>query len=399
MKKILIRYGEISIKGKNRDKFINKLITQIKKKLNSVESAKITYIHGRIFVSYDEKDEEKVYSLVKTVFGIVSFSTVIETELNMEAIKDAALDKMKQLIKGKDKVTFKVESRRSNKGFKFKSPEISSMVGAHVLRNTTNLTVDVRNPDIVLEVEVRNRAYVFAGTEKCLGGMPYGTSGKGLLLLSGGIDSPVSAYMMAKRGMKLEAVHYYSYPYTSDRAKEKVIELAKILCTYLDDIKIHMINLAHIQEEVHEKCPDRFMTILSRRFMVKIANRIAKENSLQALVTGESLGQVASQTIEGMTVTTDASQIPILRPLVAFDKIDIVNISKEIGTYETSILPFEDCCTVFLPDRVATKPRVSDIEDAEALVDVDSLINDAIAKREIIEINNYQSYDELESLL
>ncbi|PID82781.1 MAG: tRNA 4-thiouridine(8) synthase ThiI [Clostridiales bacterium] len=399
MKKILIRYGEISLKGKNREKFINKLISNITKKLSSIDNTFVKFVHGRIFVDYMEKDEEPVYNIIKSVFGIVSFSEVIETELDLEKIQFEACNLMKKLTADSKDVTFKVESRRSNKGFKYKSPEISKIVGGYVLKNVENLKVDVKTPDIVLEVEVRNRAYVFAGANKCLGGMPYGTCGNGLLLLSGGIDSPVSAYMMAKRGMKLEAVHFYSYPYTSDRAKEKVLDLAKILCNYIDDIDINLVNLAKIQEEIHEKCPDRFMTILSRRFMVKIANKIAKENGLNALVTGESLGQVASQTIEGISVTTDASNIPILRPLIAFDKIDIIKISKEIGCFETSILPFEDCCTVFLPEKVATRPKINDVIDAESLLDVDILVESAYKNREIIKIKTGENIDDLESML
>ncbi len=398
-KKILIRYGEISIKGKNRDRFINRLHSRIRLKLEDVKSAEIRKVHGRIFVDYDEVDEELVFERVKTVFGIVSFSEVVETELDIKEICNAAVEKMQKVVKERGHLTFKVESRRSNKSFPLKSPEVSSTVGAAVLKNVEGVKVDVKNPDIILEVEIRNWAYVFVGAHKCLGGIPYGSSGTGLLMLSGGIDSPVSAFMMAKRGMKLEAVHFYSYPYTSERARDKVVKLAEDLCKYIGELKIHMVNIAKVQEEIHEKAPDRFMTILSRRFMVRIANKIAEDNSIQALITGESLGQVASQTIEGIVVTTDTSNIPILRPLIAFDKIDIVNISKQIGTYETSILPFEDCCTVFLPDRVATKPKLWDIADAEASLDIEEMVSQALLTKEEILVKEKKNLKELADML
>jgi thiamine biosynthesis protein ThiI len=270
---------------------------------------------------------------------------------------------------------------------------MSSLIGGEILKNCQDVTVDVRKPQITVQIEIRDKAYVYTEVVKCQGGMPYKTAGRAMLLLSGGIDSPVAAFMMARRGLEIEAVHFHSYPFTSERAQEKVYDLARKLAIYTGRVRIHSVNLLNIQKQIGEKCPSEEMTILSRRFMMAIATKIAEDRDCKALITGESLGQVASQTIEGINVTTDATHLPVFRPLISMDKVDIMDLAKKIDTYETSILPFEDCCTVFLPDRVVTKPKVDVIRASEALLDKDKLISDAIESMEIIIVKGEESYE------
>lgn len=387
MEKVLIvRYGEISLKGLNRPFFENKLIKNIKNSIKEIGNLNVYKAHGRIYIDLENYDEDEIVNEVKNVFGVVSLSTAYIFDANIDKICEIALEHINECIEEDNIKTFKVESRRGNKSFPLKSPEISRTVGSYILKNTKDIKVDVHNPDIIINVEVRDRAYVYSKKIPAFGGMPYGTSGKAMLLLSGGIDSPVAGWLVAKRGVEIEAVHYHSYPFTSDRAKEKVIELARILSRYCGKIRLHSINLLNIQKAINEKCPSEEMTILSRRFMMAIAERIALARGCKALVTGESIGQVASQTLESINVTNSAVQIPVFRPLIAMDKLDIVNISKKIETYETSILPYEDCCTVFLPDRPVTKPKLERILQSERLLDVESLISDAIANMEVIDV-------------
>ncbi len=398
MVKILIRYGEISLKKKNQSRFVDALHTQIAKALDEFDNIKIQKFHGRFFVDCKKEDKEQVFNRLSKVFGLISFSEVKESENDMTEIAQSAIKVMQEIVNKKGCLTFKVESRRSNKGFPLKSPQISAQIGGDLLKYFNNikadtLTVNVHNPDIILEVEVRNKTYVFSSHIQALGGMPYGTSGKGLVLLSGGIDSPVSLYMMAKRGLYVEALHFHSHPYTSQRAKDKVIMLAEKLCEYTGEIKMHFINIAKVQEAINQHCPSEEMTVLSRRFMMRIASKIANMNGLSCLVTGESLAQVASQTMEGMTVIEDAASLPIFKPLIAFDKRDTVKISEEIDTFETSILPFEDCCTVFLPDRVVTRPRLDKIKDSESKIDVDKLVNIALDSHEILVVKRKKLQD------
>ncbi len=403
MVKILIRYGEISLKKKNQSRFVDALHTQIAKALDEFDNIKIQKFHGRFFVDCKKEDKAKVFNRLSKVFGLISFSEVKESENDMAEIAKSAIKVMQEIIDEKGSVTFKVESRRSNKGFPLKSPQISAQIGGDLLKHFNNikpdtLKVDVHKPEITLEVEVRNKSYVFSSHIQALGGMPYGTSGKGLVLLSGGIDSPVSLYMMAKRGLYVEALHFHSHPYTSQRAKDKVIKLAEKLCEYTGEIKMHFINIAKVQEAINQNCPSEEMTVLSRRFMMRIASKIADINGLSCLVTGESLAQVASQTMEGMTVIEDAANLPIFKPLIAFDKRDTVKISEEIDTFETSILPFEDCCTVFLPDRVVTRPRLEKIKESETKIDVEDLVNIAMQSHETLIVKRKNSL-ELEELI
>lgn len=384
----IIRYGEIALKGLNRHVYVNKLEDNIKRALHSFDGICIEKESGRIYVHCQAKDETEVVDVLKKIYGVVSFSPASTAELSLEAIGKVAVEQVSSVVNEHGSITFKVETRRANKKFDIKSPQLSSDIGSIILSEVANVSVNVRKPDYTCYIEVRDQAYIYTKVIKGQGGMPYGSAGKGLLLLSGGIDSPVAGYMMGKRGLELEAVHFHSYPYTSERAQQKVESLARKLTNYTGSINLHSVNLLEIQQAIVEHCPSREVTILSRRAMMKIATAIAKERGLKALVTGESLGQVASQTLEGINVTTDATLLPVFRPLIAMDKLDIVKISETIDTYETSILPFEDCCTVFLPKRVVTRPEVAKIRDSEALIPMDELVAKAVKERRVDCITN-----------
>lgn len=397
MKKILIRYGEISLKGKNRERFIDALVSRLREALDELNAIKVSKVHGRIFVQHAAQQETEVFRAISKTFGIVSFSPVDEVDLDLDAITSKAILQMERAFAGGLK-TFKVESRRSNKGFPLKSPELSREIGGRILSAIPNLKVDVHEPQITLNIEIRNRAYVFSEVIRARGGMPYGVSGKGLVLLSGGIDSPVAAYMMAKRGMYVEALHFHSQPYTSERAKQKVLKLAEKLCEYTKTLTVSSVNLAEIQSQIRDNCPSEEMTVISRRFMMRIASAFANKRGLKALVTGESLAQVASQTLEGMVVIEDAASLPVFKPLIAFDKVDTIEISKDIDCFETSILPYEDCCTVFLPDRVVTRPRLDKIIKSEESLDIDELVERAFETLETIEVKKLGSKD-IEALI
>ncbi len=380
---LIVRYGEIALKKRNRAFFKSKLVNNLKARLHDIENINISQEHGRVFISYDKNLEEKLIERTIKIFGIVSVSPAVEIENDIELIKDYAVKMVRENIEDGKECRFKVESRRSNKGFEYKSPEISKIVGGYLHDKIDELVVDVNNPELLVTVEVRNKTYVYSKVVAGYSGMPYGCAGRGVLLLSGGIDSPVAGWMMAKRGLELEAVHFHSAPFTSQRAEQKVLDLAKILADYIGELKVHSVNLLEIQRQIQQKCPASQMTILSRRFMMMIAERIAHENKSQALVTGESMGQVASQTLEGLTVTNHSVDIPVFRPLIGMDKIDITKIAQKIGTYETSILPFEDCCTVFLPEKVMTRPKVDVILESEKLLDKKTLIENALKNRQI----------------
>lgn len=386
-KVLIIRYGEISLKGLNRPYFENTLLKNIKKAIKAIGKLRVYKAHGRIYIDLEDYYEEEIIEAVTKVFGIVSVSVAYIFEADMDSICEVALQHAKECIEVDEIKTFKVESKRGNKKFPVKSPEISRIVGGYILKNADTLEVDVHNPDVIINVEVRDKAYIYSRKIPAFGGMPYRTGGKAMLLLSGGIDSPVAGWLVAKRGVEIEAIHYHSYPFTSDRAKEKVIELARILARYCGRIRLHSVNLLDIQKSINEKCRAEEMTILSRRFMMAIAERVALNRKCKALVTGESIGQVASQTLESISVTNSTVNMPVFRPLIAMDKTEIVNISQKIDTYETSILPFEDCCTVFLPDRPVTKPRLEKILESERLLDVEGLIDVAVNNMEVIVVN------------
>jgi len=381
---ILIKYGEIHLKGLNRPFFENMLVKNVKRALTDFGNAEVIKGEGRLYVKgiIPEQIKNALDKLGK-VFGIVSMSVAEEIDKDMEAIKAAALKQAKEAyLEGKK--TFKVESRRSDKTFPYKSPDISREVGGYILENLQGIKVDVHFPDVTINVEIREKAYVYCDNVLGPGGMPVGTSGKAMLLISGGIDSPVAGYMTAKRGVELSAVHFFSYPYTSQRAKEKVEDLCRILSEYVGRIKTYMVPFTEIQQTIYENCPSDQLTILNRRFMMRIAQRLAQKERCKALVTGESIGQVASQTLDSLSVTQASVDMLVIRPLIAFDKIEIMDLAQKIGTYETSILPYEDCCTLFLPRHPVTKPKLELIERSESKLDIKSLEQQAIDEAEMV---------------
>mgnify|MGYP001413812769 CR=1 FL=1 len=384
---ILIRYGEIYLKGLNRPFFENMLIKNVKSALSEFDDIKVKKGQGRLYVENVE-DMRGAISRLSKVFGIISVSPALKLDKNMESIEDGVRTIMQDAISkhGTDKLTFKVESRRSDKSFPKNSMELNRDLGAFLLKEFPVLKVDVHNPQVLVSVEVREWTYIYHEIVDGVGGMPVGTNGKATLLLSGGIDSPVAGWMIAKRGVKLSAVYYHSVPYTSERAKQKVIDLARTLSEYSGNIKLYVVPFTKIQQEIYINCPEGQLTILMRRFMMKIAEEIAKREKAKVLITGESVGQVASQTLESLVVTDDAVDMPVLRPLVGFDKVEIMDLAKEIDTYDISILPYEDCCTVFVPKHPVTRPKLNAVIRSEGLLDSDTLIEEALDNLEIIEI-------------
>lgn len=384
----IVRCGETALKGQNKSYFEKMLVERIKKLLKKYDGVSVKRSEGLIFVRASEENEkEKLIKDISKAFGVASISPALETNSNMEDIFEEASAYMKGLIDTKGIKTFKVEAKRADKGFPVKSPDIAREVGGAVLKACEALSVDVHDPDVHLYVDVRkDNSYIYSEKIKAFGGLPLGTNGKGLVLLSGGIDSPVAAFMMAKRGMMVEVIHFHSYPYTSQRAQEKVEELASRLAIYCSRFKMHVINLLPIQEQIVQNCPEDETTILVRRFMMKIAEKVAEEKGCDMLITGESLGQVASQTSASLVCTDDAVKLPVMRPLIALDKVDIMEIAKDIGTYEISIQPYEDCCTVFLPKHPVTKPKLERILSSEAKLPVSRLVQDAVNSLETIEI-------------
>ena len=382
-KVIILRYAEIYLKGKNRGFFERALENNLNRALEGLSCTLIKQ-NGRYLVrGFWEEETESYLDKLKKVFGVHSISIAYETLADMESLFEAAKLLCRQTG------TFKVESHRGDKKYPLTSVEISKQLGAKILSQFYQLKVDVHSPDFVVRVDIREngKALVFADFIEGANGMPVGTAGKGLLLLSGGIDSPVAGYMMAKRGLKVDCLHFHSYPYTNMQAKEKVVELANILSQYTCGTNLYSISVTHVQEEIHEHCKPQFMITLLRRFMYRIAERHAKRIGSQCLITGESLGQVASQTIEGMTSSNSVVEsLPVLRPLVGFDKSEIIERSIKMGAYETSILPYEDCCTVFLPDFPAIRPNLDEIMREEAKLDVEGLIAEAFSSVEKIKI-------------
>lgn len=397
--KFLVRYGEIALKKANRGFFEKGLVNDIRRHLKelSVDDYSIDKLPGRIYISYLQKDEDMFIEVLSSVFGIASFSKAIKCDLDFTQIADESIKRLRSVENQRknrnEKLSFKVECNRSNKGFEYTSPQVCTMLGGALLKNVDNISVDVHNPEIIIHVDIREYAYVYTDIYEGMRGMPYGSSGKAMGLISGGIDSPVASFLMARRGLRLELVHFHSYPFTSERAQEKVYDLVRKITKYTGSIKLHSVNLLEIQKSIMEKCPRDEMTILSRRFMMKIATKFAQKRKCSGLITGESLGQVASQTIESLGVTNAATHFPVFRPLIGTDKIDIIKIAKQIDTYDISTLPFEDCCTVFLPDKVVIKPRLKDILISEAKLDEELLINEAIENSTSIWIS---SNEELE---
>lgn len=387
---ISVSFGELTLKGDNRKDFENRIIRKIKKAIESFEIDEFYKEQGKVYIKANREFYKEMIEKIKKVFGIFYICEVLRCKKDICDIEQMT----KKLIFDldiKEKKTFKVFINRVDKKFTPKSPELSKMLGGVVLKNFGNfLKVDVHNPQMQVFVDVKEYVYGYVKRYKGFGGLPIGSSGRGLLLLSGGIDSPVAGFVMGKRGMEIGVIHFHSYPFTSERAEEKVKDLAKILSEYVGKFTMTSINLFPIQKEIASKCPEKEITILGRIFMMKIAEKLAVKQNYNALVTGESLGQVASQTIQGLTVVDKLIDISILRPLIAMDKTEIIDIARTIGTYETSILPFEDCCTVFLPKHPVTKPKIEDITKSLSLLDVDSLIKDAISNKKVYNIKNEQ---------
>lgn len=382
-----VSLGEVVLKGLNRKYFEDKLIKNIRRALLGLGDISIYKEQGKIYIEGLEGNEDIAVNRLKKVFGLVYISPCIRTTTELEDIRQASLLAVKEFTDQVDKVfTFKVDVTRSDKRYPLKSPDISRDIGGHILKNSGNLSVDVHNPQILVRVDVKEKGYVYIKRDKAFGGLPVGTNGRGLLLLSGGIDSPVAGFLMAKRGVDIDCIHFHSYPFTSERAEEKIYDLARIMARYTGPLKIFSVNLLSIQKEIGRCCPEDEMTIISRRFMMRIAEKLATPRGYDALITGENLGQVASQTIQSVDVINRSAGMPILRPLIGMDKVDIIKWSKDIETYETSIQPFEDCCSVFLPKHPVTKPKLVDILSSESNLDVEGLIEDALSNLKIVNI-------------
>ncbi len=383
-KVILIRFGEIFLKGKNRGFFEKALLNNIKQALSTIE-LEVSKVPGRYIVQkYAEDMEEEIIERLSRIAGIFSFSTAIYFDTSLENISNHALEMMSGLSG-----TFKVSSNRADKTFELNSMELSREIGGRILANNENLKVDINKPQYTLNIDLREngKTFMFEKTYMGVGGMPVGTSGSGLVLLSGGIDSPVAVYMMAKRGVKISAVHFHSYPYTSNFAREKVEELAQTLTSFTGDMTIYMVSMTELQEAINANCDDSYTITLLRRGMFTIAERLCQKYGRKMIITGESLGQVASQTIESMTVVSEVvKQTPIIRPLVAFDKCETIDIAKKIGTYDISIRPFEDCCTVFLPESPVVRPELYKVLREQNKLDFEAILSRALEQVEVVEI-------------
>lgn len=382
-----VSFGELFLKGKNRNKFFKTVIDNIKRNIKEIGYEDMYLEISKLYIKADKKDFDNLIKEIKKVFGIIYISEIKRCDKNIESIEKALkeiLDKMD--IKNK---TFKVITNRVDKSFDIKSPEFSQMMGGFILKNyakDNNLKVDVHNPDFKVFIDIKKYAYVYANRHEGMGGLPLGSSGNGLLLLSGGIDSPVAGFMMAKRGMRINCLHFHSYPFTSKRALQKAIDLGKILSQYTGKMRIYSVNMAEIYKEINKNCHRNQTTILSRRFMMRIGEKISEKNNYQALITGESLGQVASQTVESMAVIEDATKLLIFKPLVALDKTEIIDRALFIGSYEKSIEPFDDCCSIFAPSNPITKPKLKYIKESESKLNIEELEDKAIENMEIFDI-------------
>lgn len=388
-KTYIIRCGEVSLKGMNKPYFERILLEKLKKALTKYDDSSIKWVDGLMIAEIPgQYDIDDVIRTASKVFGVASVSPALKTGKEIDEIIEAAGIYVDDILKEESISTFKVKAKRADKAYPIKSPEIARIVGGGILKHAKTLRVDIHNPDREIHVDVRREgAYIYSDKVKGFGGLPLGTNGRGLILMSGGIDSPVAAFMMAKRGMTIDAIHFHSYPYTSQRALDKVKRLVKVLAQYMGTINMNIVNLLPIQEEIVKHCPPDEATILVRRFMMRIAERVAEKNGDMMLITGESLGQVASQTAEALVVTDSTVNIPVMRPLIAMDKIDIMDMAKEIGTYDISIEPYEDCCTVFLPKHPVTKPKLKYIENSESLLNTQELVEEALNNIETVRID------------
>lgn len=382
-----VSFGELFLKGKNRNKFFKAAIDNIKRNIKDIGYEEMYLESSKLYIKADKNDFKNLIKEIKKVFGIIYISEIKRCDKNKESIENALKEILDNMdIKNK---TFKVITNRVDKSFEIKSPEFSQMMGGFILKNyakENNLKVDVHNPDFKVFIDIKKYAYVYANRHEGIGGLPIGSSGNGLLLLSGGIDSPVAGFMMAKRGMKIDCLHFHSYPFTSKRALQKALDLGKILSQYTGKMRIYSVNMAEIYKAINKNCRRNQTTILSRRFMMRIGEKISAKNNYNALITGESLGQVASQTVESMTVIEDATNLPIFKPLLALDKTEIIDRALFIGSYEKSIEPFDDCCSIFAPSNPITKPKLKYIKESESKLDIEELENNAIENMEIFDI-------------
>jgi thiamine biosynthesis protein ThiI len=377
---VVIRYGELALKGKNRKVFESQLQENIKLQMKGL-NIKISRTFGRMYLYLNDEDFHVVAERLKRVFGISSFSPAIKAKLELEKIKEAALTAIQEVEPQPH--TFKVRVRRPNKTFPHSSNDMNQHLGAHILIHTDHLKVDVHHPEVEVQVEIREEAaYIMCQRVEGAGGLPVGTSGKVMLMLSGGIDSPVAGYLALKRGVRFEGVHFHSYPFTSDRAKQKVIDLTKRLTTYGGHLKLHVVPFTHIQTEIRKHVPDEYSITVMRRIMLRITQGLAEKNKALGIATGENLGQVASQTLQSMHTINEVTSYPMIRPLITMDKLEIIKIAQEIGTYETSILPYEDCCTIFQPKSPKTKPSLKSAQRFEQRLNLEELIAEAIEQTE-----------------
>ena len=377
---ILCKYGELVLKGANRQTFESALVKELRRRASPIGNFKIYFKQSTIYIEpqNDECDMDSMYDAAKKVFGIVGVNRAAVCEKNMESIVEKAREYLPEKLYGKR--TFKVDAKRADKKFPLTSPEISAEIGGVILSEVRGIKVDVKNPEVTVTVEIRDEyAYIRAGQEPGAGGLPLRSAGRGLLLLSGGIDSPVAGCMMAKRGMEIEALHFDSFPYTSERALEKVMTLAQEMCEFCSKIHVHVISLTHIQEEIRDNCDEDYFTLLLRIFMMRLSERCAREYKCGALITGESLGQVASQTLAAIGVTDSVVNIPVFRPCIGLDKNEIVIQARHYGTFDTAILPFEDCCTVFTPRHPKTQPKIEAVMAELSKLDVEALLEEAYA--------------------
>ena len=380
---ILVRYGEIVLKGNNRSKFEKKLVDNVKYALRD-EKVKVTFSQARLYVEPENTiDLDRIINKLKKVFGIVSLSPAVKIESDLDKIRETAVKLMEEENTGK---TFKVEARRGDKSFPLQSMEIARQIGGYVLSKVKGISVDVTKPDTLLSIEVRESTYVYIEKIPALGGMPVGTNGKGLLLVSGGIDSPVAGFMLARRGVEIDALHFFSPPYTGVKAREKVIRLCEIVSEYSGKINLYIANFTEPQLAIRDNCPPEQLVLLMRRIMMRVAKRVANEKGCDALITGENIGQVASQTMKSIVATNAVCDIPVFRPLIGLDKNDIIDIAKKIGTFETSILPYEDCCTIFVPKHPETQPKIEKLEKSETHLDIDKIVDEVVNNLELVVI-------------
>ena len=376
-KVLLVRYGEVFLKGANRPHFLKLLTDNVKRAVKPI-GGRVWLSDSRIYVS-DVEDMDECVRRVRKVFGLYSVSPAIECEKDLDVIAEQCIE----MMKGK-RGSFKVYGKRSDKKFPMNSLEFAAELGGRILESNPHLTVDIHNPQHKLRVEIRDNCYICCEEIMAVGGLPMGSSGRAALLLSGGIDSPVAGYCMMKRGVRCCAIHFQSPPYTGELARDKVMQLAKEMAEYSGGMRVYLVPFTKCQLEIHEKCPEGLGTLITRRFMMRIAQEIARQNECNALITGESLGQVASQTMESIVCTDAVCEMPVFRPLIGMDKTEIMDIAKRIGTYETSILPYEDCCTVFTPRHPVTKPKLDTMPKAESRLDIDALVREAVEGTELV---------------